>query len=74
MDDVSPNGPSIRDAPNNEPPHSHPAKAMLFCQTCGHASRLDGDWLVNKEVDGYRVVCPECETVVVAQPTQKLFA
>ncbi len=71
---MSPTGPSLPDAPDDEPPDGPPAKATLFCRTCGHASRLDGDWLVDKGTDDYRVVCPECGTVVIAQPAQKLFA
>ena len=72
---MSPNGPSVPDAPDDEPPdRTPPAKATLFCQTCGHASRLDGDWLVREAASDYRVVCPDCETVVVAQPGLELLA
>lgn len=65
---MSPNGPAttVADAP--------PAKATLFCQECGHAGRLDGDWLLREGPDDYHVVCPDCGTVVVAQPGLSLLA
>lgn len=46
----------------------------LFCRSCGHRSSLCGDWLVREGADGYRVVCPECGTVIVDQPLFEAFA
>ncbi|WP_435067327.1 hypothetical protein [Haloplanus sp. C73] len=39
-------------------------KATLFCQDCGHASPVDGDWKVRTLGSQRRIRCPECRTVV----------
>jgi uncharacterized Zn finger protein len=39
-------------------------KATLFCQDCGHASPVDGDWTVRTVGGRRRVRCPECGGVV----------
>jgi hypothetical protein len=39
-------------------------KSTLFCQNCGHASPVDGDWTVRTAGDSRRVRCPECRDVV----------
>lgn len=47
-------------------------KAELVCPTCGRTAPL-GDWAVSeRDAEGRSEVtyeCPECATVVVAQPT-----
>jgi predicted RNA-binding Zn-ribbon protein involved in translation (DUF1610 family) len=47
-------------------------KAELVCPTCGRTAPLDGDWTVTeRDVEGRSEVayeCPDCGTVVVAQP------
>lgn len=43
-------------------------KATLFCAECGHESGHDGDW-IDWEGRGETLVCPDCGTVVVAQPS-----
>ena len=54
----------------SESPSSRPAidardrKATLFCQECGHASPVDGDWQVRTVGRRRRIRCPECRTVV----------
>lgn len=49
-------------------------KMALFCRDCGHRSSLDGDWLVREGADGYRIVCPNCGTVIIDQPVFGAFA
>lgn len=71
---MTPNGPSTPDAPDDEPPEAPLSKTTLFCRACGHAGRLDGDWLVREGDGDYHVVCPDCGTVVVAQPGLELPA
>ena len=48
-------------------------KAELVCPTCGRTAPVDGDWAVTeRDVEGRVEVayeCPECSTVLVAQPT-----
>jgi len=39
-------------------------KTTLFCQDCGHASPVDGDWRVRTVGGRQRVRCPECRSVV----------
>jgi hypothetical protein len=39
-------------------------KATLFCQECGHASPVDGDWHVRSVGARRRLRCPECRSVV----------
>lgn len=39
-------------------------KATLFCQTCGHASPVDGDWRVRTVGSRQRLRCPECRSIV----------
>lgn len=35
-------------------------KATLFCPTCGHESRVDGDWELRTVGGRETTVCPEC--------------
>lgn len=62
----------MNEGPSTGPPDeslTQTEKMALFCQQCGHTSPMTGDWLVcENDGDGYHVVCPECETVIVAQP------
>ncbi|AZH24196.1 hypothetical protein [Haloplanus aerogenes] len=39
-------------------------KTVLFCQDCGHASPVDGDWRVRTVGNHQRTRCPECLSVV----------
>lgn len=69
------NGSRFPGSSDDEPRNSGPAaKATLFCRECGHASRLDGDWLVRQGTSDYHVVCPDCGTVVIEQPGLELVA
>lgn len=47
-------------------------KSELVCPTCGRTAPLDGDWAVTERDRGNRLElayeCPECGTVLVAQP------
>jgi DNA-directed RNA polymerase subunit RPC12/RpoP len=45
-------------------------KAVLFCSTCGHEDRVDGDWLVGVDRgSGTREIrCPTCETTLTTRP------
>ncbi|MFB6117811.1 hypothetical protein [Halosegnis sp.] len=61
----------MSERPRADPPEDdtqESEKMALFCQECGHESPMTGDWLVREGTDGYHVVCPDCGTVVVAQP------
>lgn len=53
------------------PPRGRVRKAELVCPTCGRTAPL-GDWTVSeRDAEGRNEVtygCPECSTVVVAQP------
>lgn len=48
-------------------------KAELVCPTCGRTAPVNGDWSVTeRDVEGrieMAYECPECSTVLVAQPT-----
>ncbi|MFB6256688.1 MAG: hypothetical protein ABEH58_08210 [Haloplanus sp.] len=39
-------------------------KATLFCENCGHASPVDGDWTVRTVDERQRLCCPDCGNVV----------
>jgi hypothetical protein len=54
--------PSPEPAPSIDDARGH--KAVLFCQDCGHASPVDGDWRVRTIGDHQRTRCPECRRVV----------
>ena len=45
------------------PPHR--LKTELFCQSCGHASPIDGDWNADDAAVRHRLRCPRCDRVVV---------
>ncbi|MDZ7746357.1 MAG: hypothetical protein U5K28_07525 [Halobacteriales archaeon] len=53
--------------PSTTPTATAP-KLALFCQKCGHTSKLNDDWLLEEADGGYWIVCPDCETTVVSQP------
>lgn len=49
------------------PPEDPPSKTTLFCPSCGHESRANGDWLV-RERDGRTVdVCPVCDEAIATR-------
>lgn len=54
--------PSLASAPSSDGTHGR--KAVLFCQDCGHASPVDGDWRVRTVGSHQRTRCPECRNVV----------
>ena len=43
-----------------QPPH----KATLYCTDCGHASRINGDWIIEVHADRLDYECPECGTTI----------
>lgn len=49
-------------------PHDAPPKAVLFCPSCGHRSRPDGDWTVHEGTTAAEFTCPDCGTVVEERP------
>lgn len=57
----------------NPPGGSTRRKATLFCAECGHESGHDGDW-IDRQGRGETLVCPDCGTVVLAQPDFELPA
>jgi len=54
--------PSPEPAPSTDGARGH--KTVLFCQDCGHASAIDGDWRVRTIGGHQRTRCPECRRVV----------
>jgi len=47
--------------------HNTHAKTELFCQTCAHASPIDGDWIAADSTVRHRLVCPRCGETVVSR-------
>lgn len=48
-------------------------KAVLFCQSCGHESPIDGDWRiarVDRRTRSEKAIytCPECARTVTVRP------
>lgn len=39
-------------------------KASLYCTSCNHASRINGDWIINVHTDHLDYECPECGTTI----------
>lgn len=46
-------------------------KSTLFCPTCDHRSRADGDWLRIEERGRVRFLCPECHTEITVRSTDR---
>ena len=53
------------DAPSAE---SSPRKGLLFCPGCDHESPVDGDWIRATSAGRTTYHCPDCGSLVVAQP------
>lgn len=51
---------------------AHPAgtarKSTLFCPACDHQSPVEGDWVIDPEVDTERYVCPVCGYTLTERP------
>jgi hypothetical protein len=45
-----------------------PAKSVLFCPDCGHASRFDDGWHVVATADGTQQLCPVCGAEIASRP------
>ncbi|WP_181692869.1 hypothetical protein [Natronomonas sp. LN261] len=43
-----------------QPPH----EATLYCTDCDHASRINGDWLIDVHMDHLDYECPECGATI----------
>ena len=42
------------------PPH----EATLYCTDCDHASRINGNWIIEVHADYVGYECPECGTTI----------
>lgn len=51
---------SINTNAEQPPPH----KAMLYCPTCNHENRINGDWILHVYTDHLDYECPECGTTI----------
>ena len=47
-----------------------PHKATLYCPRCTHASRINGDWVIEIHEDYLDYECPECGHTVESRPNQ----
>jgi predicted RNA-binding Zn-ribbon protein involved in translation (DUF1610 family) len=45
---------------NSHTKHQPSRKATLYCTNCDHASRINGDWLIQVRPDSVDYECPEC--------------
>lgn len=43
-------------------------KATLYCPTCKHGSRINGDWLIQVHADYLDYECPECGATIDSRP------
>jgi predicted RNA-binding Zn-ribbon protein involved in translation (DUF1610 family) len=39
-------------------------KATLYCTSCDHASRINGDWIIHVRANCLDYECPECGTTI----------
>lgn len=51
-------------------------KSVLFCQSCGHESPVDGDWRIARvdrrtECEQVIYTCPECARTVSVRPVDR---
>jgi len=51
---------SSNTSPERQPSH----KASLYCLNCNHASRINGDWIIEVHTDHLDYECPECGTTI----------
>jgi|GEM_PF-1075205 len=56
--------PSPSPAPASSTDGARGRKSILFCQDCGHANPVDGDWRVQTVGGHQRTRCPECRSVI----------
>lgn len=52
--------------PDSLPPS--PAKATLYCPSCGHQAHVDSDWQSVRTATETRYRCPDCGAVVTSRP------
>ena len=43
-------------------------KATLYCPTCNHESRINGDWIIHVRPARLDYECPECGNVIEFRP------
>lgn len=39
-------------------------KSTLYCTTCDHANRINGDWIIRVGADRLEYECPECGSTI----------
>ena len=45
-----------------------PHKATLYCPQCMHASRINGDWIIEIHSNYLEYECPECGHTIESRP------
>jgi|GEM_PF-1416002 len=55
------------DTESAPPPDDGPAKATLYCPSCGHENPATGDWLVRERDDRTVYVCPACGETIASR-------
>lgn len=64
-----------RMVPSNTPAERQPShKATLYCTNCNHASRINGDWLIDVHTDHLDYECPECGTRINSRRDEAALA
>jgi predicted RNA-binding Zn-ribbon protein involved in translation (DUF1610 family) len=57
-------------APSNTHVERQPShKATLYCPSCGHASRINGDWILQVHPTYLDYECPECGEILESRST-----
>jgi len=55
--------------PSNDHAERQPShEATLYCPSCEHASRINGDWLIEVHIDYLDYECPECGNTIDSRP------
>jgi predicted RNA-binding Zn-ribbon protein involved in translation (DUF1610 family) len=44
-----------------------PLKATLYCPNCDHASRINGNWIIEIHTDHLDYECPRCGTLITSR-------
>ncbi|WP_049935721.1 hypothetical protein [Haloplanus natans] len=51
--------------PSSTPTERRPShEPTLYCVNCKHASRINGDWILEVHTDHLDYECPECGTTI----------
>ena len=56
---------------NNHAERELPHKATLYCPSCKHASRINGDWVIEIHPQYLDYECPECGDTIASRPERR---